>query len=235
MRLNIKDITDISRIAPGVSLLPGGPGGGGASGAAQSTGGTTVVIRGISATAGSATTGIYLDDTPIQGRESGTVYPVIFDLDRVEVLRGPQGTLFGAGSEGGTVRFITPAPSLTAMSGYAHSEAAFTLGGTPSFEVGVAGGGPIVDDKVGLRASIWTRYDGGYIDRYNFFTNVLDAENTNSTESYSGRVSLLLQGHRPVVHNARNLLPESRQGGQRCVVEHQGCVSVVLQHSAAHQ
>ena len=55
--LEIKDITDISRIAPGVSLLPGGPGGGGASGAAQSTGGTTVVIRGISATAGSATTG----------------------------------------------------------------------------------------------------------------------------------------------------------------------------------
>jgi iron complex outermembrane recepter protein len=191
--LEIKDITDISRIAPGVSLLPGGPGGGGASGAAQSTGGTTVVIRGIAATAGSATTGIYLDDTPITGRESGTVYPTIFDLERVEVLRGPQGTLFGAGSEGGTVRFITPTPSLTAMSVYVHSEAAFTQGGTPSFEVGAALGGPIVEDKVGLRASIWTRYDGGYIDRYNFFTNVLDAQNTNSTDSYTGRVSLLVK------------------------------------------
>ena len=191
--LEIKDITDISRIAPGVSLLPGGPGGGGASGAAQSTGETTVVIRGISATAGSATTGIYLDDTPITGRESGTVYPVIFDLDRVEVLRGPQGTLFGAGSEGGTVRFITPTPSLTAMSGYAHTEASFTQGGTPSFEAGVALGGPLVDEKVGLRASIWTRYDGGYIDRYNYFTNVEDAQNTNSTDSYAGRVSLLIK------------------------------------------
>ena len=191
--LEIKDINDISRIAPGVSLLPGGPGGGGASGAAQSTGETTVVIRGIAATAGSATTGIYLDDTPITGRESGTVYPLIFDLERVEVLRGPQGTLFGAGSEGGTVRFITPTPSLTNMSAYAHTEAAFTQGGTPSFEAGVAMGGPIIDDKVGLRASIWTRYDGGYIDRYNFFTNVLDAENTNSTDSYTGRVSLLVK------------------------------------------
>src|ERR1700735_5325770 len=50
--LEIKDINDIARIAPGVSLLPGGPGGGGASGAAQSTGETTVVIRGIAATAG---------------------------------------------------------------------------------------------------------------------------------------------------------------------------------------
>ena len=191
--LEIKDITDFSRVAPGVSLLPGGPGGGGASGAALSTGETTVVIRGISATAGSATTGIYLDDTPIQGRETGTVYPVIFDLERVEVLRGPQGTLFGAGSEGGTVRFITPTPSLTTMSAYAHSEAAFTQGGTPSFEAGVAMGGPIVDDKVGLRASIWTRYDGGYIDRYNFFTNVSDAQDTNTTDSYAGRVSLLVK------------------------------------------
>ena len=191
--LEIKDINDISRIAPGVSLLPGGPGGGGASGAAQSTGETTVVIRGIAATAGSATTGIYLDDTPITGRESGTVYPQIFDLERVEVLRGPQGTLFGAGSEGGTVRFITPTPSLTTMSAYAHTEAAFTQGGTPSFEAGVAMGGPIIDDKVGLRASIWTRYDGGYIDRYNFFTNVADAQNTNTTDSYTGRVSLLVK------------------------------------------
>jgi iron complex outermembrane recepter protein len=191
--LEIKDINDIARIAPGVSLLPGGPGGGGASGAAQSTGETTVVIRGIAATAGSATTGIYLDDTPITGRESGTVYPQIFDLERVEVLRGPQGTLFGAGSEGGTVRFITPTPSLTTISAYAHTEAAFTQGGNPSFEVGAALGGPIIDDKVGFRASIWSRYDGGYIDRYNFFTNVEDAENTNSTQSYTGRVSLLVK------------------------------------------
>jgi iron complex outermembrane receptor protein len=191
--LEIKDINDIARIAPGVSLLPGGPGGGGASGAAQSTGETTVVIRGIAATAGSATTGIYLDDTPITGRESGTVYPQIFDLERVEVLRGPQGTLFGAGSEGGTVRFITPTPSLTTMSAYAHTEAAFTQGGNPSFEVGAALGGPIIDDKVGFRASIWSRYDGGYIDRYNFFTNVEDAENTNSTQSYTGRVSFLVK------------------------------------------
>jgi iron complex outermembrane recepter protein len=191
--LEIKDINDIARIAPGVSLLPGGPGGGGASGAAQSTGETTVVIRGIAATAGSATTGIYLDDTPITGRESGTVYPQIFDLERVEVLRGPQGTLFGAGSEGGTVRFITPTPSLTTISAYAHTEAAFTQGGNPSFEVGAALGGPIIDDKVGFRASIWSRYDGGYIDRYNFFTNVEDAENTNSTQSYTGRVSFLVK------------------------------------------
>ena len=65
----------------------------------------------------SGTTGIYIDDTPIQVRDLGlnanNTLPAVFDLDRVEVLRGPQGTLFGAGSEGGTVRYITPQPSLT--------------------------------------------------------------------------------------------------------------------------
>jgi iron complex outermembrane receptor protein len=186
----IKDINDLSRIVPGLSLLPAGQS---TSNSAQSTGARTVVIRGIAATAGSATTGIYLDDTPIQGREAGTVYPAVFDLERVEVLRGPQGTLFGAGSEGGTVRFITPTPSLTQTSAYAHSEASFTQGGAPSFEAGVAAGGPIVDDKVGLRASLWTRYDGGYIDRYNFFTNDPTAQNTNSVDSYVGRVSVLVK------------------------------------------
>jgi outer membrane receptor protein involved in Fe transport len=186
----IKDINDFSRIAPGVSLIPSGQS---TTNSAQSTGDRTVVIRGISATAGSPTTGIYLDDTPIQGREAGTVYPAIFDIERVEVLRGPQGTLFGAGSEGGTVRFITPTPSLTTTNVYAHTEAAFTQGGAPSFEAGVAGGAPLVENTVGLRASVWTRYDGGYIDRYNFFTNTLTATDTNSAQTYQGHVAMLIK------------------------------------------
>jgi iron complex outermembrane recepter protein len=156
----VKDIDDLSRLVPGVSLITPA-----VATTPQSTGVRVVSIRGISATAGSATTGIYVDDTPIQGRESGSVYPELFDLDRVEVLRGPQGTLFGAGSEGGTVRFITPQPSLTRFSLYSRDEMSFTSGGTPSYEGGVAAGGPLVEDKLGLRASFWARQDGGYIDR----------------------------------------------------------------------
>jgi outer membrane receptor protein involved in Fe transport len=186
----VKTIDDLSRLVPGMSLIPSGAA---STGNPQSEGERTVVIRGIGATAGAATTGIYIDDTPIQGREEGTVFPDVFDLARVEVLRGPQGTLFGAGSEGGTVRFITPTPSLTNYSAYAHSELAFTERGTPSFEAGVAAGGPVVDNTVGIRASIWSRYDGGYIDRYNFFTNDLTAQNTNTTQSYVGRVMVLVK------------------------------------------
>ncbi len=79
--------------------------------------------------------------------------PKSFDIDRVEVLRGPQGTLFGAGSEGGTVRYITTQPSLTQTSVYSRAEMSYTEGGAPSYEAGVAAGGPIIDGMFGARVT----------------------------------------------------------------------------------
>ena len=75
--------------------------------------------------------------------------PKSFDIDRVEVLRGPQGTLFGAGSEGGTVRYITTQPSLTKTSMYSREEIADTQDGAPSYEAGAAIGGPLDPGHVG--------------------------------------------------------------------------------------
>ena len=144
--------------------------------------------------AGSGTTGIYIDDTPIQVRNLGlnanNTLPAVFDLDRVEVLRGPQGTLFGAGSEGGTVRYITPQPSLTHYSGYAHSEIAYTQDGAPSAEFGVAAGGPIVEDKLGFRASAWIRRDGGWIDRVDYQTGAVTDADANRVDTYVLRAAL---------------------------------------------
>lgn len=155
---------------------------------------TNIAIRGISSTAGAATTGIYIDDTPIQirslGYGGGNAYPIIFDLDRVEVLRGPQGTLFGAGSEGGTVRFITPKPDMTRQSGYLRSELAFTESGAPSYEAGAALGGPLVADKIAYRASGYYRRNGGYVDRRNFDTKATVSHNDNWDRSYAGRLAL---------------------------------------------
>ena len=91
--------------------------------------------------------------------------PKSFDLDRVEVLRGPQGTLFGAGSEGGTVRYITTQPSLTKTEHLQPRRVSYTEGGAPSYEAGVAAGGPIIDGTLGVRATVWYRRDGGWIDR----------------------------------------------------------------------
>ena len=69
------------------------------------------------------------------------------------MLRGPQGTLFGAGSEGGTIRYITNQPSLTHFSGFGHAELAFTENGGPSYEIGVAEGGPPDREQAGLPGS----------------------------------------------------------------------------------
>jgi iron complex outermembrane recepter protein len=140
---------------------------------------TNIAIRGIDSNAGSSTTGIYVDDTPIVTRHLsfGTVnaFPVLFDLDRVEVLRGPQGTLFGAGSEGGTVRFITPDAGLKDYSGYFRDEISTTAGGDPSYETAGAIGGPIADGVLGFRVSASFRQDGGYVDRVTYDPNILIA------------------------------------------------------------
>lgn len=177
----IKDFTDVVRFTPGVQID------------ATGTGTNAIAIRGISSSGGSGTTGIYIDDTPIQihsiGFNADDTLPRIFDLERVEVLRGPQGTLFGAGSEGGTVRYILTQPSLTKSSVYARSEIAYTQGGSPSYEAGVAGGLPLVPGELGVRGSIWYRRDGGWIDRIDPFTLQTVDQNANWVGSYVARLA----------------------------------------------
>jgi iron complex outermembrane receptor protein len=180
----VRDLGDIQRLTPGLQFSP----------LAGASGTSSISIRGVSSAVGASTTGIYIDDTPIQVRVNGNgtsnAYPEVFDLERVEVLRGPQGTLFGAGSEGGAVRFITPQPSLTAYSGYARSELSFTDNGGPNYEFGAAAGGPIVDEQLGFRASAWYRQDGGYIDQVNPDTSQLVAKNGNSRQSAAIKLGL---------------------------------------------
>ncbi len=156
----VRNIQDIVDQTPGVSIDKS-PGNGS---------GTIISIRGISSNAGASTTGVYIDDTPIQARNNainfaGTSFPEVFDLERVEILRGPQGTLFGAGAEGGVVRFLTVQPSVSRYSGYSRAEISGTDHGTPSGEFGAAFGGPIVNNVLGFRVSAWDRHDGGYVDR----------------------------------------------------------------------
>ena len=122
------------------------------------------------------------------GLNANNTLPVVFDLERVEVLRGPQGTLFGAGSEGGTVRYITPQPSLTKYNAYGRAEGSTTDGGAGSGEFGLAVGGPIVEDKLGFRASAWYRRDGGYVDR------VDQADDAPTRLNANGQDTLALRG-----------------------------------------
>ena len=163
-----RTIEDVVRFTPGVSFDP-----------------TTnnISIRGISSEAGAGTTGIYIDDTPVQIRNLGfnaeNSLPELFDLQRVEVLRGPQGTLFGSGSEGGTVRYITPQPGLDKYTLYEHSEISGSAQGSPTYDAGLAVGGPIIKDRLGFRISVSHETDGGFLDHVNYRTNDITDTNTN--------------------------------------------------------
>jgi iron complex outermembrane receptor protein len=179
----IKDFADVARFTPGVSF--------------DTSQTNQISIRGINSSGGSGTTGIYIDDVPIQVRSLGfnsdDALLKLFDLDRVEVLRGPQGTLFGAGSEGGTVRYITTQPSLTKSSMYARTETSYTEGGSPSYEAGVAAGAPVIDGVFGVRVSAWFRRDGGWIDRVDPTTLQVVDKNANRDDTTVLRIAGLWQ------------------------------------------
>ena len=128
----VRTIEDLARITPGLSIMQG------------FSGIRYISIRGIESRWGATTTGVYIDETPIQVRSlsiSTNFYPALFDLERVEVLRGPQGTLFGAGAMGGAVRFIIAKPNLNDYSASVRTEAAFTEGGDPTYEAAARSAG----------------------------------------------------------------------------------------------
>jgi iron complex outermembrane receptor protein len=152
---HIVGIEDISRAVPGVSF---GSGGG--------PGLDNIEMRGVSSTSGSATVGIYLDDVPITVKNlyNGAVEPRLFDMDRVEVLRGPQGTLYGASSEGGAIRFISNQPDLKNFSVSASSEGSGTDHGGGNYEERVVVNTPLVDGRAALRFGVDVGEQSGWID-----------------------------------------------------------------------
>ena len=185
----INTVNDLQREVPGLTFRVAG-----------ADNNPVVTIRGIGgngATVGSQTTGVYLDDSALQRRAvnglqtgNGAPFPEVFDLDRVEVLRGPQGTLYGGSSEGGTIRFITPTPSLTTVSGQLRAQVATTYNGAPTYEYAGAVGGPIVPDKLGFRVSVIDHHDGGWLDALSQYTGATVAKDVNYSDRGAFRAAL---------------------------------------------
>jgi outer membrane receptor protein involved in Fe transport len=156
------------------------------------SGNKTIVIRGLAAQTGTALVGLYLDEILLPSASAPGVNQSdlpLFDIERVEVLRGPQGTLYGAGSMGGTVRYITTPPDLE------HSSVKTNLEGA---EVASSGGGkyqgavtanvPIVNDLLAMRVTAWERKADGYIT----LTDI-NSKGVNWEDSNGARVELLYQ------------------------------------------
>ena len=179
----ITDMADIARDTPGFAAVPG----------ATVGGGSNISIRGVSTSQGAATVGIYLDDVPLQGRANNWTQPIdpgLFDMQRVEVLRGPQGTLYGASSEGGTVRYITTPPSLTTWSGEAQAGVSGNERGGIGYETAAAVGGPIIENALGFRVSAESNRAPGYIDQVSRSTGDVLNSNINPTDNITLRAAL---------------------------------------------
>jgi iron complex outermembrane receptor protein len=166
---------------PSVSLQPSG------------NGKMNIAIRGVSninATdlgfnSGSPTVGVYLDDVAIQG--SG-VFPdlKIFDLDRIEVLKGPQGTLYGEGAMGGAIKMVTMPVDYNNWQFRTEGMYSVTADGAPSHEFRGAVNVPLIDDTLGARLVGTRRHDGGFVDytEYKPDANTIDADSLRGILSY---------------------------------------------------
>ncbi|HWG69106.1 MAG TPA: TonB-dependent receptor [Steroidobacteraceae bacterium] len=148
---------DIAGQIPGLSVQDLGPGD------------KKYVIRGINST-GDSTTGIYYGEAVISASnadDGGGFQPDIrlYDLDRIEVLRGPQGTLYGASSMSGTIRFVPNAPDLHNLGGYLTMEGSETSHASGNYNFNGAVNLPIIDGVLAMRLVGWKSDDSGYIDQ----------------------------------------------------------------------
>jgi iron complex outermembrane receptor protein len=157
-----RGVTSLAVLAqgtPGVSLKSEGP--------SQ----TEIEMRGMTSSGGnSATVGVYLDDIPLTGPASAqnghvVIDPDLYDLNRIEILRGPQGTLFGSGSMGGTVRLITNQPNLSQLQSTAQSVLSGTEGGGFNHKNSLMISIPLVGDTLALRVVGTEDHTSGWIDR----------------------------------------------------------------------
>ena len=182
----IKNVTDLDMVVPGLNVTN------------RTAGVANFSIRGIAANTGAATTAVYLDDTSLTKRSNlgvnqnnGAPLPILYDLERVEVLKGPQGTLYGGSSEGGTIRVITATPSLTDYSGRVRAEGSSLSHGSSGYELAGAFGGPIVTDKLGVRLSALVRHNPGYVDIVNFNNGALFKKDADQGDDLGLHLALL--------------------------------------------
>jgi outer membrane receptor protein involved in Fe transport len=157
---NITTLDEVLKLLPNVTYGNNGPGQG------------NIFMRGLSAgfagNQSSATAGnfpnvaIYLDDESMQfPARNVDIYMV--DMNRVEVLEGPQGTLFGGGAEAGAIRYITNKPKLNVYEGHVEGMYGTTAGGGPNSAVNFTVNLPIVQDRLAVRAVFYDERQGGYI------------------------------------------------------------------------
>lgn len=178
-------LTDYAGYVPGLQVQSNG-----------TPGQSQVSMRGIAAMSSGSTVGTYIDETPVGSNglyQQATLFALDlfpYDIERIEVLRGPQGTLYGAGAMGGLLKYMTRKPDVTQTEfriggGVSDTEGAGDLGWNYRLGMNV----PLITDRLALRASYAENDLAGYVD------NLVDGrKDINKGDQTSGRASLLWQG-----------------------------------------
>jgi iron complex outermembrane receptor protein len=180
-RTHATQLQDFAAYMPGISISNAG-----------SPGQTTITLRGIAPVGPGSVVGTYIDDTPVgasnnYARATGFALDMMpYDVERVEVLRGPQGTLYGAGAMGGILKYVMRSPSTEALEFRAGVEG-FDISGADDLGWGARAGVNVpLGDSVAVRASYFTQKTPGYIDNVR-----LGREDENELEQSGGRLALL--------------------------------------------
>ncbi|PCI54620.1 MAG: hypothetical protein COB36_09695 [Alphaproteobacteria bacterium] len=198
------DFRGYSRVIPSLSFLDRGPGQ------------QKMVIRGITAstsvTAGDepgnrATVGIYIDEVPVAFNGYNPDLK-LFDVERVEVIRGPQGTLYGAGSMSGTIRILTRNPETDRMAAKVSGQLSTTEQGGINIHLNGMINLPLVADKLAVRLTAYDRTISGYIDNV-----LLNTENVNDEKTTGGRLGLKLKATEKLTVSAKFLHQITKLGG----------------------
>jgi outer membrane receptor protein involved in Fe transport len=176
---HIQNFADLAARVPGFNIRSDQPGN------------TRLVLRGLNTGSINSTTAVYVDETAYGSSTSQANGATLtgdldtYDLQRIEVLRGPQGTLYGASSLGGVVKFVTNAPSMTGFAASGESTIEDVHDGSTAWTSKGMVNVPL-SDTTAIRATGFYRRDPGYID-----DPMRDAKDVNDGKTYGGRVSLL--------------------------------------------
>ncbi len=204
-RMGAVGFADYARTVPGLSLVELG------------ASGPKLTLRGLSTSQfneSQDTVGVYVDEVPVVS--AGGAAPAfissydlrLFDVERIEILRGPQGTLFGAGSMGGTIRVITKQPNPSAFESLLETDASSTEKGGFNYDVKVMGNVPLVNDKLAARAVVYYNDSDGFIDN-----RLRGIEDINEATTEGGRLALGFTPNEQLSIVAKAALQDREAGG----------------------
>jgi len=189
---NADAFADFASQVPGLTSIDVGPGQ------------KRYALRGLQS-AGEPEVALYYDEIPISGLpgaslDTGDSQPDIklWDVDRVEVLRGPQGTLYGNGSMGGAIRVISKRPVLDRVEAAADASSAFTAGGSSSWRLNGMLNSPIVADRLAVRIAAYYRNEGGWLDNHyrgDVALPQVAGNDLNTERTWGGRAAVTFQAN----------------------------------------